>query len=459
MLLSATPHQGKTDQFMRLMQLLDREAVSGRRQRQPRPGAPFVIRTEKRASINAEGQPLFAARDPVAGGGLARHRHGAQQRLYEAVTDYVRHGYNQAMAAKQRHIGFLMILMQRLVTSSTAAIRTTLEKRQALLEAPQPQANLFEQHQRRRVGRPGRQSQVDLACSPAAGSWRSPKSRCCWTWRGRPRPQGHRCQGRGAAGADLQAAAGRRRPGAEGADLHRVRAHARRCWPTTWRAVAFGGDDAQRQHGSGCPHPAQQAFSGDVRVLISTDAGGEGLNLQFCHVIVNFDMPWNPMRIEQRIGPWDRIRQKHVVRAINFVLEDTVEHRVRQVLERSSSHRAGVWRRQGGRRDGLGGSRPDLRRAVRARACRTRMRSTGVRRGGVATAIHAVGVEEQRPALGLRTTWTPMTPAVGGPSGAVLAGTRHHQCVWRARGGSKTKVGKAWRGEVGGRQRVGAGLL
>jgi superfamily II DNA/RNA helicase len=76
-----------------------------------------------------------------------------------------------------------------------------------------------------------------------------------------------------------------------------------------------------------------RSFSQDVRVLISTDAGGEGLNLQFCHVIVNFDMPWNPMRIEQRIGRVDRIGQKHVVRAINFVLEDTVEHRVRQVLE------------------------------------------------------------------------------------------------------------------------------
>jgi hypothetical protein len=78
---------------------------------------------------------------------------------------------------------------------------------------------------------------------------------------------------------------------------------------------------------------AQQAFSREVRVLISTDAGGEGLNLQFCHVIVNFDMPWNPMRLEQRIGRVDRIGQQRVVRAINFVLEDTVEHRVRQVLE------------------------------------------------------------------------------------------------------------------------------
>lgn len=78
---------------------------------------------------------------------------------------------------------------------------------------------------------------------------------------------------------------------------------------------------------------AQQAFARNARILVSTDAGGEGLNLQFCHVIVNFDMPWNPMRVEQRIGRVDRIGQPHVVRAINFVLEDTVEHRVREVLE------------------------------------------------------------------------------------------------------------------------------
>jgi hypothetical protein len=78
---------------------------------------------------------------------------------------------------------------------------------------------------------------------------------------------------------------------------------------------------------------AQLSFSQDAQILISTDAGGEGLNLQFCHVVVNFDMPWNPMRIEQRIGRVDRIGQQHVVRATNFVLEDTVEYRVRQVLE------------------------------------------------------------------------------------------------------------------------------
>ncbi len=143
LLLSATPHQGKTDQFMRLMQLLDREAFPDESSVSRDRVRPFVIRTEKRVSINAEGQPLFKPRVTRLQAVAWQARHGSQQRLYEAVTDYVRHGYNQAMAAKQRHIGFLMILMQRLVTSSTAAIRTTLEKRQALLETPQPQANLL----------------------------------------------------------------------------------------------------------------------------------------------------------------------------------------------------------------------------------------------------------------------------------------------------------------------------
>ena len=79
---------------------------------------------------------------------------------------------------------------------------------------------------------------------------------------------------------------------------------------------------------------AQDAFRNTHRVLISTDAGGEGLNLQFAHVVINYDIPWNPMRLEQRIGRVDRIGQKKTVRAINFVFDDSVEHRVREVLEK-----------------------------------------------------------------------------------------------------------------------------
>ena len=104
---------------------------------------PFVIRTEKRQAIDSEGQPLFKPRhtrlEPIA----YEERHAGQRGLYEAVTEYARQGYNRAMREHQGHIGFLMILMQRLVTSSTRAIRVTLERRLDVLTVPGEQLLLF----------------------------------------------------------------------------------------------------------------------------------------------------------------------------------------------------------------------------------------------------------------------------------------------------------------------------
>jgi superfamily II DNA or RNA helicase len=332
LLLSATPHQGKTDQFMRLMQLLDRDAFPDEGSVSRDRVSPFVIRTEKRLSINAEGQPLFKPRVTRLQAVAWQTRHGSQQRLYEAVTDYVRHGYNQAMAAKQRHIGFLMILMQRLVTSSTAAIRTTLEKRQALLEVPQPQANLFENTSADEWADLDGQSQVDLAMQASGLDLEKSEVQTLLAL----------ARETEAAGTDAKAEALLeliyKLQQEEGDPALKVLIFTEFV-PTQAMLANYlesRGFSVATLNGSmdlEARTRAQQVFAKDVRVLISTDAGGEGLNLQFCHVIVNFDMPWNPMRIEQRIGRVDRIGQKHVVRAINFVLEDTVEHRVRQVLE------------------------------------------------------------------------------------------------------------------------------
>ena len=332
LLLSATPHQGKTDQFMRLMQLLDREAFPDESSVSRDRVRPFVIRTEKRLSINAEGQPLFKPRVTRLQAVAWHARHGSQQRLYDAVTDYVRHGYNQAMAAKQRHIGFLMILMQRLVTSSTAAIRTTLERRQALLDTAQPQANLFENTSQDEWADLDGQSQVDLAMQ--SSGWELERSEVEMLLELARETE--------AAGTDAKAEALLeliyKLQQEEGDPALKVLIFTEFV-PTQAMLADFlssRGFSVATLNGSmdlEARTRAQQVFSKDVRVLISTDAGGEGLNLQFCHVIVNFDMPWNPMRIEQRIGRVDRIGQHHVVRAINFVLEDTVEYRVRQVLE------------------------------------------------------------------------------------------------------------------------------
>ncbi|MGH7643094.1 MAG: DEAD/DEAH box helicase [Candidatus Dormibacteria bacterium] len=79
---------------------------------------------------------------------------------------------------------------------------------------------------------------------------------------------------------------------------------------------------------------AIRSFAAELPVLLTTEAGGEGRNLQFCHVMINFDLPWNPMRIEQRLGRIHRIGQGHEVVLANLVNAGSIEDRILGVLER-----------------------------------------------------------------------------------------------------------------------------
>jgi SNF2 family DNA or RNA helicase len=78
---------------------------------------------------------------------------------------------------------------------------------------------------------------------------------------------------------------------------------------------------------------AIRAFQGPARILLSTDAGSEGRNLQFCNAICNFDLPWNPMKIEQRVGRLSRIGQTRDVYVFNLAAADTLESAVLHLLE------------------------------------------------------------------------------------------------------------------------------
>jgi len=81
-------------------------------------------------------------------------------------------------------------------------------------------------------------------------------------------------------------------------------------------------------HGSERKEEIVATFEDEGGVLVSTDAMNEGRNLQFCNVLVNYDLPWNPMRVEQRIGRVHRIGQQRQVYVFNLALEDTVEEYV-----------------------------------------------------------------------------------------------------------------------------------
>ena len=337
LLLSATPHQGKSDAFHRLVSLLDKNAF-------PEPGSvtrerihPYVIRTEKRQAIDPDGNPLFKPRITKLVG-VSWEGHQDQKQLYDAVTEYVREGYNQAMREKKTYIGFLMILMQRLVTSSTRAIITTLEKRLAVLHEPGEQLTLLPSLTDEEWGDLDGQDQLDSFLKTRLAAMKNER-----------------------AEVELLLTAARKVE-ARGPD---AKAETLLEWvykfqqeegdpdikllvftefvPTQRMLAEFltnRGIAVACLNGSMSMDERQQVqeqFAKEARILVSTDAGGEGLNLQFCHIVVNYDIPWNPMRIEQRIGRVDRIGQKAVVRAVNFLFEDSVEFRVREVLEQKLS--------------------------------------------------------------------------------------------------------------------------
>lgn len=334
LLLSATPHQGKTDAFRRLVAFLDADALPDDESVTQANVAPFVIRTEKSRAIDAEGKPLFKPRYTQIISIAWDESRGEQRALYDAVTEYVREGYNQALREKKTAVGFLMILFQRLVTSSTAAIRTALERRLQVLEQPSGQLSIFAED----VG----EDWVDLDGQDQMESLLTSRLKGLKNERAEVElllSAARRCEARAPDGKTEGLLSWIQKLQREENDPSLKVLVFTEFVPTQTMLAKFL---RQRGYTVTCLNGSmsledrktvQRSFANEAQVLVSTDAGGEGLNLQFAHVVVNYDLPWNPMKIEQRIGRVDRIGQKHVVRALNFALEDTVELRVREVLE------------------------------------------------------------------------------------------------------------------------------
>ncbi|MDP3980506.1 MAG: SNF2-related protein [Chlamydiota bacterium] len=92
--------------------------------------------------------------------------------------------------------------------------------------------------------------------------------------------------------------------------------------------VTFRGDHSAHQK-----NEAIKRFKEDIPILLSTESGGEGRNIQFCNTLINFDLPWNPMRIEQRIGRIHRIGQSRDVFIFNLSIKETIEDYILDILD------------------------------------------------------------------------------------------------------------------------------
>lgn len=109
-----------------------------------------------------------------------------------------------------------------------------------------------------------------------------------------------------------------------------------------WKAKNFGGSNYGRS--VEYKHAIVDYFKGHSRILIVTDAGSEGLNLQFCNTVINYDLPWNPQKIEQRIGRCHRYGQEHDVVAINLLnTQNEADRRVYEILSRKFELFEGVF--------------------------------------------------------------------------------------------------------------------
>ena len=331
LLLSATPHNGKTEPFLRLIRLLDEDAFPNSKSIVKEQVAPYLIRTEKREAIDNNGNLLFKKRITHLMELSWDERHTMQRELYQMVSSYVAKTYNKARRNRKKNMCliFLLIIMQRMVTSSTAAIQQSLNRRLAVLQAEEMKIGSLKEEDLEELNIEDGVDEALEAMSLNTNMEIKELQEIISV----------------AKQAEFQ------HPDVKIEKLTELIDEILNDDPQQ-KVIIFTEFVATQQYirnlllqrgysvtilngamDMEARDSALREFRKQTNVFISTDAGGEGLNLQFANIIINYDLPWNPMKIEQRCGRVDRIGQQRDVHIYNFIVGDTVENRVREVLE------------------------------------------------------------------------------------------------------------------------------
>ncbi len=347
LLLTGTPHSGDPDhsRFMNLVRLLEPKVDFSTLTDQPlfrEPGAvPYsklILRTPKLWVTDAEGKVVFKGRMTHP---LPFAMYPDEKEFYSAVEDYIRTGYNSIEKIEdpmhKRAVGFILTTFQKLNASSFQAIKAALEGRLARLgkkleELPEEeeedrderfQGELDERDVVLKTDREILKDEIKtlgkLLAIPVTREKKIDSLR------------------------ELLKKIDTETPGAKVlifTEYRRTQEFLKERlekWYGERTVVLINGDmelegktpEAESKRRS------QRVFreESSVRFLVSTEAGGEGINLQFCYIVVNYDLPWNPMRYEQRVGRVYRYGQQKVVQIYNLRAKDTVEETVRSYFE------------------------------------------------------------------------------------------------------------------------------
>lgn len=335
LLLTATPHNGKTEPFLRLVRLLDEQAFPNYKSIVKEQVAPYLIRSEKREAIDNNGNLLFKKRYTHLVELHWDERHSLQRQLYELVSSYVSKIYDKERWNRKKNMCliFLMIIMQRMVTSSTAAVRQSLEHRLRVLLEEETRVNtMSESDWDERDIEDGDADAMEAMSLDRSAEIEELKMIISVAKQAEFQHHDVKVDALFDTIDELQS----EDPAQKiilftefvGTQVYLKELLESRGYSVS---VLNGSMDIEERNN------ALNEFKMSTGIFISTDAGGEGLNLQFANIIINYDLPWNPMKIEQRCGRADRIGQQRDVHIYNMIIGDTVESRVREVLEEKLS--------------------------------------------------------------------------------------------------------------------------
>lgn len=350
-LLSATPHQGDSAKFKNLLSLIDPYQFYKTSDITSEKVKEVTVRNNKRAVVDFDGNRLFKQRiTSLCKISRQEDSDRIEIELYEAVTEYVSKFYNIAKAQNNQTFAFLLMIYQRMVSSSSQAILKSLSKRLNLLTETRSDgpkivdAILYDELNIDDIEDASTETQLSALEDNTEVSKNAELNS---KYLEMEIEQLEKC-------VDLarKSAIGRNdakfKKLIEIIDEVKIReneiklkiiiftefvetqSYLNKCLKNLGYETAIINGNLSNEEKT----QQKKLFKEKAQILISTDAGGEGINLQFCRVMINFDLPWNPMKLEQRIGRIDRIGQEHDVKIINFQLLDTIEQYVRETIER-----------------------------------------------------------------------------------------------------------------------------
>ncbi|MBN2383961.1 DUF3883 domain-containing protein [bacterium] len=365
LLLTATPHKGDPANFSLFLQLLDEDAyadVRSIREAMDRRRAPFYLRRTKEAMVyfperRADGtwvaERIFTKRIPHT---VDFPIDGPEFELYRDITRFVKRQSAKAAAQsddpRARAVGFLMSLYQRRLASSTYAMRRSLENRVHRLEEGLKRAQTVVQLAPPALPDPEELEEMEedererfetlLDAITLAGNAEQVRAEIQELQELAQQAQDVE---ENAAEAKLtklkdillkegffDQAEKRLLIFTEFRDTLDYLVEKLELWGFVVGCIHGGMKPGSRDEPGTRLHSEQQFREGKIQILVATEAAGEGINLQACNILFNYDIPWNPNRLEQRMGRIHRYGQRKDCLIFNFVATNTIEGRILQRL-------------------------------------------------------------------------------------------------------------------------------